>query len=153
MTNNSGDSANLYGWIDWDRNGHFDGDEAATATVSSGVTDQDATLTWTSFTGITAGNTVARFRLTTNTLTNTETNMTLEDSRSFGGASDGEVEDHSIYIGNQDLGDAPDSYQTLMSNNGPFHGQGSYPTIYLAMPRLMKPILMVCQLLMPLVMM
>ncbi|WP_025819824.1 GEVED domain-containing protein [Shewanella marina] len=131
VTNSGTNNATLYGWIDWDRNGRFDGDEAATVTVAAGTTAQQIELTWTSFTSISAGDTVARFRLTTDALTNAQTNQTLEDSRSFGGASDGEVEDHTLYIGNQDLGDAPDSYQTLTSNNGPFHGQGKYTTLYL----------------------
>ncbi|WP_235862082.1 GEVED domain-containing protein, partial [Photobacterium kishitanii] len=131
VTNTGTQSATLYGWIDWDKNGHFDGDEATSVVVPAGTTAQYIDLTWTSFTGIGAGDTVARFRLTTDTLTNSQTNQTLEDTRSFGGASDGEVEDHSLYIGNQDLGDAPDSYQTLSSNNGPFHGLGKYSTLFL----------------------
>ncbi|PSU23543.1 L-type lectin domain-containing protein [Photobacterium kishitanii] len=131
VTNTGTQSATLYGWIDWDKNGHFDGDEATSVVVPAGTTAQDIDLTWTSFTGISAGDTVARFRLTTDTLTNSQTNQTLEDTRSFGGVSDGEVEDHSLYIGNQDLGDAPDSYQTLSSNNGPFHGLGKYSTLFL----------------------
>ncbi|WP_025819818.1 GEVED domain-containing protein [Shewanella marina] len=130
VTNNTGSEATLHGWIDWDRNGHFDGDEHTSMAIADG-TSATQDLVWTSFTGITAGETVARFRLTTDALVNTQTSSSVEDSRSINGATDGEVEDHRLYIGNQDLGDAPTSYLTLADDLGPFHGQALYSTLYL----------------------
>ncbi|WP_234400150.1 GEVED domain-containing protein [Shewanella marina] len=131
VTNTGTSPAVLYGWIDWDRNGHFDGDEVTSYTVASGTNNQDVILTWDSFTGITSGTTVARFRLTTDSLTNTQTNLTLEDTRSIGAASDGEVEDHSFYIGDYDFGDAADSYLTSNAAFGAAHGVAYKTTIYL----------------------
>ncbi|HEX5720334.1 MAG TPA: IPTL-CTERM sorting domain-containing protein [Thermoanaerobaculia bacterium] len=41
---------------------------------------------------------------------------------SAGPADDGEVEDYAVNIGDVDLGDAPDTYGTLVASNGPNHG-------------------------------
>ncbi len=120
-------TATLYGWLDINKNGRFDGNEAATASVLSGATS--AVLTW-AVTGQTIGTTYARFRLTTDVLTNANAaTPTLEDSRSFGAAaaSNGEVEDYQLTIGTLDYGDAPDmspgtgvgNYRTTASDSGP----------------------------------
>ena len=90
VTNSTGTSANLYGWIDANGNGTFQASEAATAVVASG--DTDATLSWSGLTAIGSTPPVVRLRLTTTTLTDTPGTATL-DERSQGGASDGEVED------------------------------------------------------------
>ncbi|ELI6447136.1 right-handed parallel beta-helix repeat-containing protein [Photobacterium damselae] len=129
VTNNTGQDATLYGWIDWDRNGQFGSDEVAELVVPTG-TNGSVDLTWDSFTGIAAGFTLTRFRLTTDELVNLNTGA-AEDTRSLFGASDGEVEDHRIHIGDQDMGDAPDTYQTLSSSDGPFHGRSNSATVYL----------------------
>ncbi|MEA2559984.1 MAG: large repetitive protein [Acidobacteriota bacterium] len=39
-----------------------------------------------------------------------------------GAAADGEVEDYAVNVGDVDLGDAPDTYGTLVASNGPNHG-------------------------------
>ncbi|WP_234999237.1 GEVED domain-containing protein, partial [Photobacterium andalusiense] len=114
VTNNTGSDATLYGWIDFDRNGRFDADEMASITVPTGTTSSDIAVTWSSFPGIATGYTLSRFRLTTDTLTHSGT-ATAEDERALGGAINGEVEDHRIYIGDHDFGDAPNSYQTTMA--------------------------------------
>lgn len=129
VTNNTGKDAYLYGWIDWDRNGQFESDEVAQVTVADG-TNGDMNLDWSNFPGIVAGFAVARFRLTTDSLDNQNT-AAAEDTRSLFGASDGEVEDHRIYIGDQDYGDAPDDYKTTSANNGAHHGLGHKSTVYL----------------------
>lgn len=129
VTNNTGQDATLYGWIDWDRNGQFGSDEVAEVIVPTG-TSGSIDITWNSFTGIAAGFTLTRFRLTTDGLANLNTGA-AEDTRSLFGASDGEVEDHLIYIGDQDMGDAPDTYQTLSASDGPFHGRSNSATVYL----------------------
>ncbi|WP_146154671.1 GEVED domain-containing protein [Photobacterium kishitanii] len=131
VTNNTGSNATLHGWIDWNLNGRFDGDEHTSLTINSSVTNQTVDLTWTSFTGISAGAAVARFRLTTDDLINGAAATNLEDTRSLNGASDGEVEDHRLYIGNQDMGDAADSFLTLANSLGPFHGQSLYTSLFL----------------------
>ena len=65
--NSTGAAANLVGWIDFDGDGMFDPDEAATAVVADSATT--ATLTWTDvgFSGpdIAPGDTFARLRITT----------------------------------------------------------------------------------------
>lgn len=91
-------TATLYGWLDINKNGRFDGNEAATVSVPSGATN--AVLTWV-VAGQTVGTTYARFRLTTDVLTNANAaTPTLEDTRSFGAvaASNGEVEDYALTI-------------------------------------------------------
>ncbi len=115
VTNNTGNAATLYGWIDFDRNGRFDADEVASVSISTATTGADVILTWATIPNISSGDTLTRFRLTTDTLVHTGA-MTDEDQRSLGGASDGEVEDHALYIGNYDGGDAPDSYQNFCGN-------------------------------------
>ncbi len=78
-------TAYLYGWIDFDHNSTFDADELAVATVHGG--DTTALLEWTIPTDVAAGNTYARFRLST------ATNLGVG-----GWAPDGEVEDYQITI-------------------------------------------------------
>lgn len=117
LTNLTGGAANLYAWIDFDHSGTFDEDELAgsaailvadsqtTATIS--ISPNDDTLT---------GNTYMRIRLTTDTLA---AGVALgEDERSYGLASDGEVEDYRIEIIGLDYGDAPDSYGTDKTDGG-----------------------------------
>jgi fimbrial isopeptide formation D2 family protein/uncharacterized repeat protein (TIGR01451 family) len=82
-------TAKLMGWIDFNKNGVFDSGELATATVNSGAAT--ANLSWSGLSGITAGTTYARFRLTT------DTNLTSNPSP-IGLAADGEVEDYRVAI-------------------------------------------------------
>ncbi|MEM6353303.1 MAG: GEVED domain-containing protein [Cyanobacteria bacterium P01_D01_bin.14] len=95
VTNNTGRQAHLVGWIDYDQNGSFDPDEAATVPVPSAGT-QTVDLTWASIPGdIQAGNTYVRLRLTTDIAIATGTAST---SQSTGLANDGEVEDYGLGV-------------------------------------------------------
>jgi uncharacterized repeat protein (TIGR01451 family) len=126
VNNTTGSAANVYSWIDFDRDGKFDGDERAT--VSNGTISLDGsgkvptgsngtvTLTWNNLGGTGAniidGNSYARIRLTTDNLT-AATATTNRDSASVGNATNGEVEDYPIAIAKAyDYGDAPDIYGT-----------------------------------------
>lgn len=87
ITNGSGSSVTLVGWIDFDGSGSFDADEAASL---SGVLAGNQTLTWSSVPAdVIAGTTYARFRLSTDALT---------AGSVVGTASDGEVEDYELTI-------------------------------------------------------
>ena len=103
----------LVGWIDFDRDGTFDTDEGyslstdpaqstdgTTALVADGTTAN--TLTWTGINAQTAdaptpGDTYARFRLSTDSLT---TNA----ADAVGTATDGEIEDYVLKIKNEVTG-------------------------------------------------
>ncbi|MCB0531297.1 MAG: hypothetical protein H6574_00460 [Lewinellaceae bacterium] len=93
IKNTTGDTATLYGWIDFDSDGKFQRDEATSVTVASGFTGTKM-LVWSaiSVTGSTTGH-YMRFRLTTNNLVDA-LGTTDVDERSVGAASDGEVEDY-----------------------------------------------------------
>ena len=112
VTNTSGDNATLHAWIDFDQDGKFEVGEYQSTTVADSATT--ASLSWTVPGGTTNGNTVVRFRLTGDTLTDDGTTADL-DERSIGIATDGEVEDYQIAIASSldlDYGDAPDTYGT-----------------------------------------
>ncbi|QGN58973.1 DUF11 domain-containing protein [Nostocoides sp. HKS02] len=75
------------GWIDFTKNGVFDTGERACAAFAAGATS--ATLTWSGLSGLTAGNTYARFRVGYN----------AAQTQSPIGASDaGEVEDYLLAV-------------------------------------------------------
>ncbi|WP_026221045.1 GEVED domain-containing protein, partial [Thiofilum flexile] len=90
VTNITGQTATLHGWIDFDRNGVFDADEYTSATVASGSTT--AALNWSVPLDTVAGSTSARFRLTTDTLAAANASTAV---------SDGEVEDYTLTINAQ----------------------------------------------------
>jgi GEVED domain/Right handed beta helix region/SdrD B-like domain len=94
VTNSVG-NATLHAWVDFNKNGSFEASEYASTPVNNGATS--ATLSWTVPSGTTAGSSYARFRLTTQTLTD-NTGTVGEDERSIGAASDGEVEDYAVAI-------------------------------------------------------
>lgn len=87
VTNTVGDAI-LYGWIDFDADGVFEASERSAVAVPNGTVDGTVSLTFPASAIGTAGNTFARFRLST------------DASASFptGSASDGEVEDHAVTI-------------------------------------------------------
>ena len=89
--------ATLHGWIDFDRNGRFEADEYASATVTPTTTT--ANLSWTVPSDASDGDSIARFRLTTSTLVDTISSTSNQDERSVGRANDGEVEDYFLSIG------------------------------------------------------
>jgi hypothetical protein len=97
VTNSVG-NATLHAWVDFNKNGRFEASEYTSTAVASGSTS--ANLSWTVPSGTTAGSTYARFRLTTQALTDT-IGTTNEDERSFGLANDGEVEDYGVSIGSK----------------------------------------------------
>ncbi|MGM9511951.1 GEVED domain-containing protein [Larkinella sp. GY13] len=87
VTNTVAPSARLIGWVDFNRNGTFEPSEGATiAAGSSG----SYTLTWTGLSGLVAGTTYARIRLTSDAAVSVNT--------PGGAANDGEVEDYQIII-------------------------------------------------------
>jgi hypothetical protein len=95
--NNTGTTANIYGWIDWNNNGIFEASEIAVNTMPSSASPQTRTLTW-SKAGKLICNTesamvrsYSRVRFTTQTLT--DKNTTVYDERSLAAAKDGEIED------------------------------------------------------------
>jgi uncharacterized repeat protein (TIGR01451 family) len=89
VTNTTGASATVKGWIDFNRNGVFDNSEVATATVANGT--PTATLTWTGLSGLNTGKLYSRIRIATNA---------TEIANPTGVASDGEVEDdYKVSVG------------------------------------------------------
>ncbi len=117
-------NATLHGWIDFNKDGQFEASEYSSASVTS---SGDIPLSWSVPAVTTPGDSYARFRLTSDTLTDDGTSDI--DQRSFGSASDGEVEDYPVTIelaGIYDYGDAPDgnsgtgtgNYQTTSSDGG-----------------------------------
>lgn len=89
-TNTSANTATLSGWIDFDKNGTFDADEKATATVPSGSNNIDTTLTWASIpSDIKLGTTYVRLRYSTDA---------TAVSQPTGTAPDGEVEDFILPV-------------------------------------------------------
>ncbi|MFD0590920.1 DUF6923 family protein [Paenibacillus sp. GCM10027627] len=136
VTNNTGTPANLYGWIDFNRNGIFQGNEAAPAQVVPSLPGtQSIPLSFTVPSGVvlSPSQTFVRLRLTTDVLVNgNAATPTAEDTRSLGPASDGEVEDYILNV-NQiaDLmvvkttspipltAGNPIQYTIVVTNNGP----------------------------------
>ena len=91
VTNVTGTAARLYGWIDFDKSGTFEADEATVVNVPTGSDKALVTLSWATIPAdIKLGTTAIRLRLTSdNTITlNTPT----------GNASNGEVEDYPLAI-------------------------------------------------------
>ncbi|HSM50573.1 MAG TPA: GEVED domain-containing protein, partial [Thermoanaerobaculia bacterium] len=93
-TNNSGATAHLVGYIDWNRDGDFldAGERSGTVTVPFGAEASDFTVTWSSVPANAGGTgaTYARFRISTD-------QAAVESP--LGQAPDGEVEDYLIPAG------------------------------------------------------
>lgn len=89
LTNSTGLPALLAGWIDFNLNGQFDAGERATANVPPGSTS--ATLQWNSLSGLTAGPTYLRLRLSSDL-------SFVGNPQPQDGADDGEVEDYPLTI-------------------------------------------------------
>ncbi|MDM8176444.1 CshA/CshB family fibrillar adhesin-related protein, partial [Olivibacter sp. 47] len=88
VENSSGSTAYLVGWVDFNKNGTFEETEGAAATVANGATT--ATLNWTGLSGLTAGPTYARFRISTSP------NLTVANPN--GSVDNGETEDYLLTI-------------------------------------------------------
>ena len=115
VTNTTGSSATLTGWIDYDSDGLFDNAaERAMAAVPSG-TSGNVTLVFPTVPGGAANSTYARFRLSTDAAARNP----------VGAAADGEVEDYQVSItappSGNDFGDAPSPYPVTLAENGARH--------------------------------
>lgn len=99
----------LYAWIDFNKDGSFLG---AGEQVIDQLSLTSGTSTIPIVIPVTAarGSTVSRFRYSTDT-----------GLGPTGAASDGEVEDYSVFVESLDWGDAPESYGTTWASNGPRH--------------------------------
>jgi hypothetical protein len=122
VNNNTGTTANLIGWIDFNQDGIFQAIEAASTSVTTGSSIQSKTLTWSSLPSNTKiGTTYARFRLSTDSA--------LTTSYSTGAATNGEVEDYQVTVTGVDYGDARDAsngtgvgnYKTTKADSGASH--------------------------------
>jgi hypothetical protein len=87
VTNTTGLTAYLKGWIDFNRNGVFDASEGAVVSVPNGATS--ATLNWTGLSSLSIGTTYSRFRIAT---------VAAEVANPTGAAADGEVEDYHLLV-------------------------------------------------------
>ncbi|BAY10928.1 beta strand repeat-containing protein [Calothrix sp. NIES-2098] len=121
VTNTTGSAAKLVGWIDFNKNGQFEATEGVAQSIPNNASPQNITLNWTGITGLTVGNTYARFRLSDS--------ASLTTSTPNGAVGNGEVEDYQLSVSNIDYGDAPDTgtstgsgnYQTTSSDGGASH--------------------------------
>jgi uncharacterized repeat protein (TIGR01451 family) len=96
VKNTSGAAATLNAWIDFNKDGVFQASEYTSVSIPANATT--ANLNWASIpAGTTAGSTYARFRITTDTLSDNASTATV-DERSTGSAIDGEVEDYAVSI-------------------------------------------------------
>ena len=85
----------LHAWIDFDGNGVFESGEYSSTSVSDGVVG--SALSWAGQNPVVAGTTFARFRLTSDALSD-DVSTAGVDERATGEASDGEVEDYTLAI-------------------------------------------------------
>lgn len=90
VTNNSGNSARLVGWIDFNRNGIFESGEGTQTTVFNGTSGATVALNWPVISGLVGGDTYARIRLSS------DPDLSLFTTGSA--MSDGEVEDYALPI-------------------------------------------------------
>ncbi len=115
VTNETGVSANIVAWIDFNGDGDFDANEGATAVAdATGV----VTLNWTSLPGITSQLvSYVRIRISTDSLT-------VDDPT--GTASDGEVEDYDLEICEEPVGLGNLVFVDL-NNDGVFNSSNDMP--------------------------
>jgi hypothetical protein len=111
-TNTTGNAATLAGWIDYNRNGVFDDDtERAQVTVPDGSDDARFTLSFPTIPAFSAGQTYARFRLSTDA-------AFIASPSATGAASDGEVEDYIATITQPSNGTSRRSTKIAHETNG-----------------------------------
>ena len=106
VTNNTGMTARLFGWIDFNGDGWFSAAERADITVPTGTNAASVTLDFGSVPYSAAASTFARFRLSTDSTAGSP----------VGNAGDGEVEDYPVSISGSPLLcyiDVPTSSQSL----------------------------------------
>ncbi|MCA9064077.1 MAG: FG-GAP repeat protein, partial [Planctomycetaceae bacterium] len=113
VTNRTGSTATLSGWIDYNNDGLFDdAKERAQASVSNNTVDGRTTLTFPTVPFGFAGDTYARFRLSTDAAASTSTGL----------ATNGEVEDYRFTIalpGNAELAVSDSTKIASGLNGGP----------------------------------
>ncbi len=90
VSNNSGRSARLVGWIDFNRNGLFESGEGTQTNIANGTTGATVALNWPSISGLVAGNSYARIRFSSD--------LGLSLFTTGSAMSDGEVEDYPLTI-------------------------------------------------------
>ena len=96
VNNKTGKQAYVYGWIDFNRNGKFDGNEAVIVAIGD-VPEVTLNFVKPGLLPNEECSTGLRLRITTDSLVNgNASNLTLEDTRSYGPANDGEVEDYVL---------------------------------------------------------
>ena len=88
VTNTTGTTATLYGWIDYNANGVFDNTERASIAVPNNTINGVVTLVFPSVPATFFGDTYARFRLSTSAAA----------ASPAGFVADGEVEDYPVTI-------------------------------------------------------
>lgn len=97
--NNTGINATLYAWIDFNRDGQFQQSERATVTVPSSASTQSVSITWSGLSGLVAGQSYLRLRLSTATTTISSWGTGNDGAfLATGYAPNGEVEDYPITI-------------------------------------------------------
>lgn len=97
--NNTGTTATLYGWIDFNRDGQFQQNERATVTVPSSASPQTVALVWSTLPGMRGGASYLRLRLSTATTTISALGTGNDGAfLATGYAPDGEIEDYPILI-------------------------------------------------------
>ena len=119
LTNTAGlGTAFLDAWIDFDGNGVFDHPaEHLFGGTSAALTLGVNNLTYTArCDAVEQAVSYARFRLSSTG------GLTPADGPGVDPVADGEVEDYVVEVKGADFGDAPDTYSTLISSNGPGHG-------------------------------
>lgn len=99
----------LDAWIDFNADGDF-GDAGEQILAGQAVTAGVSSLGYNVPCTAVQGTTYSRFRLSS-----------TGTAGPTGPAPDGEVEDYAVNVGPVDFGDAPDTYGTTLTNNGPNH--------------------------------
>ncbi len=111
-TNNTGSNASLVTWIDFNNNGVFEDDEGQIITIPNGAVDATGEIEWNNIPTINNGTTLTlRSRLIPRVISQ------MSQASPLGVELGGEVEDHRINVGKQDMGDAPETYGTDPLNN------------------------------------
>ncbi|MFO1430474.1 MAG: GEVED domain-containing protein [Candidatus Competibacteraceae bacterium] len=131
-TNDTNNAALLACWIDFNRNGVFESTELATTTVPANSGTNPYSLTFSGFGTTGTGTTYIRCRISTDPAWTANPIPT-------GGANNGEVEDYGVSVPGADYGDAPDTspgtgpgnYNTVDTDNGPYHLIVTNPQVYL----------------------
>jgi len=90
VTNNSGSSARLVGWIDFNRNGIFESGEGTQTNVANGTNGSNIALNWPALSGLVGGDTYVRIRFSSD--------LGLSIFTTGSTMSDGEVEDYPLTI-------------------------------------------------------